>query len=205
MPAVHLLDYAATHPNAVVRFRASDMLLHIDSDASHLCEPKARSRVGGHFFLDGKDDPKAPPKPNGAIHVECRILRPVMGSAAESETAGLYHNAREGTAIRHTLAEMGHPQPPTPIQCDNTVATGLANDTIKPKRTKAMDMRFYWIKDRVRQGHFRIHWKPGKGNLADYFTKHFPPSHHIQVRPTYLQVAQSGDQQNKNTKQSKRV
>jgi len=85
---------------------------------------------------------------------------------------------------------MGHPQPgPTPIQCDNTVATGIANDTVKAKRTKAMDMRFYWIKDRVRQGQFRIHWKSGDQNLADYHTKHHPPSHHQRVRPTYLQVA----------------
>ena len=106
-----------------------------------------------------------------------------MASAAEAETAGLFHNAQEGTAIRNTLAEMGHPQPgPTPIQCDNTVATGLANDTVKAKRTKAMDMRFYWVRDRVRQGQFRIHWKPGASNLADYFTKHFPPSHHQQGR-----------------------
>jgi hypothetical protein len=90
-------------------------------------------------------------------------------------------------AIRNILDEMGFKQPgPTPIQCDNTVATGLANDSIKPKRTKAMDMRFYWIKDRVNQGQFRIFWKPGDGNLADYFTKHHPPSHHQQIRSTYL-------------------
>ena len=85
---------------------------------------------------------------------------------------------------------MGHPQPgPTPIQTDNTVADGIANDTVKIKQTKAMDMRFYWIRDRVRQGQFRVHWKRGNTNLADYFTKHHPPSHHIEVRPTYLQTA----------------
>jgi hypothetical protein len=30
----HLLNYCATHPNAVIRFKASDMVLHIHSDAS---------------------------------------------------------------------------------------------------------------------------------------------------------------------------
>ena len=187
--ATQLLNYAATHPDAQVTYHASDMILHIHSDASYLSEEKARSRVGGYYFLNGRDDPSgtSEPKLNGGIHTECRILRPVMASAAEAETAALFHNGQEGAAIRNILDEMGFPQTgPTPIQCDNTVATGLANDTIKPKRTKAMDMRFYWIKDRVNQGQFRIFWKPGDGNLADYFTKHHPPSHHLQIRSTYL-------------------
>ena len=190
---VRLLNYAATHPDARVRFRASQMVLHIHSDASYLSEPKSHSRVGGYYFLDGKDnpDPNAPPPPlNGAIHVESRILRPIMASATEAETAGLFHNGQEGAALRTILEEMGHPQPgPTPITTDNQVATGIANDTVKTKRTKAMDMRFYWIRDRVRQGQFRVHWKRGADNHGDYYTKHFPPSHHQAVRPTYLQVA----------------
>ena len=43
-----LLDYAATHPDAKVRYRASDMVLQIHTDASYLSEPKARSRAVGH-------------------------------------------------------------------------------------------------------------------------------------------------------------
>ena len=31
-----LLDYAATHPNAKVQYRASDMILQIHTDASYL-------------------------------------------------------------------------------------------------------------------------------------------------------------------------
>jgi hypothetical protein len=31
------------------------------------------------------------------------------------------------------------------VGTDNTTAGGIANDTIKAKRTKAMDMRFHWI------------------------------------------------------------
>ena len=38
--------------------------------------------------------------------------------------------------------------------------------TIKKKRTKAMDMRFYWVRNRVEQKHFEVKWKPGKMNLS---------------------------------------
>jgi hypothetical protein len=31
-----ILDYLATHPDATIRYHASDMVLHIDSDASYL-------------------------------------------------------------------------------------------------------------------------------------------------------------------------
>ena len=34
-----LLNYAATHPNAKIRYTASDTILYIHSDASYLYEP----------------------------------------------------------------------------------------------------------------------------------------------------------------------
>ena len=70
---------------------------------------------------------------------------------------------------------MGWPQPKTPIQTDNSTASGVVNKTIEPKRTKSMDMRFHWLRCRSAQGQFRFYWYPGKSNLGDYFTKHFPP------------------------------
>ena len=81
---------------------------------------------------------------------------------------------------------MGHPQPRTPIQTDNSTAEGVINNKIQPKRTKAMDMRYHWLRDREAQDQLRIYWKPGKTNLADYFTKHHPPMHHVNVRADFL-------------------
>ena len=49
-----LLNYLATHPEANVRFHASDMVLNIHSDASYLSEPRARSRLAGYLFLGSK-------------------------------------------------------------------------------------------------------------------------------------------------------
>jgi hypothetical protein len=44
------------------------------------------------------------------------------------------------------------------METDNTTATRYSNGTIKQKRTKAMDMRFYWITDRVKQGQSHVYW-----------------------------------------------
>jgi hypothetical protein len=81
-----------------------------------------------------------------------KVLKHVMSSTAEAEIGAVFINAKEGAVLRTTLEELGHKQPPTPMETDNTTATGYINGTIKQKRTKAMDMRFYWIKDRVKQG-----------------------------------------------------
>lgn len=186
-----LLDYCATHPNAVVRYRASSMVLNIHSDASYLSETKARSRIAGHFFLGDVPTNNKPIKLNGAIYVFCGILKFVVASAAEAELGGLFLNCKEGKILRLVLQELSHPQPPTPIHCDNATATGIANDSIKKQRSRSMEMRFFWVTDQVRTKAFDVRWHPGQENLADYFTKHFDTTHHIAVRPWYLHTNES--------------
>jgi hypothetical protein len=184
--AEQFLDYAATHPNAIVTYRASNMVLGIHSDASYLSETGARSRAGGHFYMS--NDMQFPPN-NGAVHNVAQIINAVMSSAAEAELGALYINAREAVPMRVTLAEMGHQQPPTPIQTDNTTAIGVVTNNIQPKRTKAMDMRFHWLRCRAAQDQFRWIWRPGTTNLADYWTKHHCPAHHQTMRPEFLTPA----------------
>ena len=82
---------------------------------------------------------------------------------------------------------MHHPQPPTPIQVDNSTAVGIANKIIKQKRSKSMYMRFHWIHDRILQEHFHVFWKPGPTNLGDYHSKNHSTPHHIKVRHNNLQ------------------
>jgi hypothetical protein len=73
-----------THPDAIIRDRASDMILNVHSDVSYLSAPKAHSCAGGYFFL-GRIPPDGDPiKLNGAIHVTCSILMLVATSAAEA-------------------------------------------------------------------------------------------------------------------------
>jgi hypothetical protein len=168
---IKLLNYCNTRPETKIRYHASDMILHIHSDASYLSENEAKSRAGGFFYM-GRSTNTDRRLTNGAILIISKVLKHKMSLAAEAEIGAVFINAKEGAVLRTTLEELGHPQPPTPMETDNTTATGYSNDTIKQKRAKAMDMRFYWIKDRVKQGQFNVYWGPGHQNLADYFTKH---------------------------------
>ena len=116
----------------------------------------------------------------------CHVLKEVVSSAAEAELGALFYNSKEACPFRITLEELGHLQSPTALITDNSTAAAIANDSVKQRRSKAVDMRYYWIRDRVRQGHFTVEWKKGTQNLADYFTKHHPKRHHAVIRSTYL-------------------
>jgi hypothetical protein len=51
-------------------------------------------------------------------------------------------------------------------------------------------MRFYWVKDRVKQGQFNVHWGPECQKLADYFTKHHSPVNHKTMRDIYVHASE---------------
>jgi hypothetical protein len=170
------------------------MILHIVAEATYLVLPKARSRCAGLYYLSNmptSDPPQA--KPNGPVHVLCKTIRGVPASAAEAETGGLFLNGQEAIPICTALEEMGHKQPPsgTPLETDNSTAHDILKaPQVCMKRSKAIDMRYHWLKDRIEQLHFNLYWAPGCLNMADYFTKHHPPSHHKQMRYQYLQRPQ---------------
>ena len=105
-----------------------------------------------------------------------------MSSAAEAELRALFLNAKTAVLTRITLTEMGHPQPRTSIQTDNSTAYGLINNKIIAKATKLVDMSFHWLCCRDSQGQFRYYWRPRTQNLGNYWTKHHPGSHHQNFR-----------------------
>jgi hypothetical protein len=178
------LDYAATQEPAVTTYPASDMVLAIHSDAGYLNEEGARSHAGGHHFLSKNVDN---PSNNGAIYNKASIIKSVMSSVTEAKIGASYINAQKGVEERNILEEMGHLQPPTPVQTENSTADSIVNLRVQPKRTKAMDMCFHWLRDRgVNQKQFNFYWRPGSLMRADYWTKHHSPSHHRHMRSEIL-------------------
>ena len=186
-----LLDYMATNPNAVVRFYASDMILNLHSDASYLSAGQGRSRAGGYFFLGSTPRDNQDIQLNGNIHITCAILKLVAASAAEAELGALFLNAQEARILRLTLLEFGHPQPPTPVHVDNTTAVGIVNNTIKRQRSRAMEMRYFWLLDQRNNRYFKVYYQPGAENMGDYPSKAHSGAIHTHVRPYYLHMGNS--------------
>ena len=133
------LDYAATHQDVILTYKASDMVLVVHSDASYLSKPKACSRAGGHFFLSPEPSQKWSCSQPCTTHQGSYVLR------SGGKLGALYINAREAVPQQITLTEMGHEQPQTLMQTNNTTTLGVVNNNIQPRCNKAMDMRFHWL------------------------------------------------------------
>ena len=99
-----------------------------------------------------------------------------MSSASEAELGAMFITAQEMVAMRQKLQEMKWPQPTSPIQTDNSSASGVINNTIVPRKLKTMDRHLHWLRCREAQGQFRYYWSSGNLNWEDYSTKHHQPS-----------------------------
>jgi hypothetical protein len=179
---IQLLDYIAMHADAKRRFYESDVIMNIHSDVSYLSESKARSRACSHFFMGSAPIDGQPIKLNGEFYTNLVILKFVVTSAATAQLGALFHNCQDGIVFCQTLADMGHPQPKTPVHCDNATTVGIGNNTIKQQRSCSMEMRYFWVGDKVAQDMYTLSWHPGQENLADYQSKHHLGSHHQAVQ-----------------------
>jgi hypothetical protein len=157
-----VLAYMWTHPDAVIGYRTSDMVLNVHSDASYLSAPCAQSRAGGYFFLGSLPDDGDPIKLNVAIHIMCTILKLVAASTAKAKLGAFCLNAQEAKVLQFTLAKLKHPQPPTPIHIDNTTTIGIVNNTIKRQHSCTMEMQYFWLLDGKTQNNFKFYYQPGQ-------------------------------------------
>ena len=92
----YFLNYAAWNQDAAILYRASDMILHVDSDGAYLVAPKARSRAGGYHFLSGKEGPIR----NAPVYNLVKVMKHVCASTAEAEIGAACANMREAVLFR---------------------------------------------------------------------------------------------------------
>ena len=59
---------------------------------------------------------------------------------------------------------------------------------LKLTKSKSIDLRWYWIQDRVKQGQFVVKWVKGAANPADYFTKPQPVEAHTKWIRTFVHI-----------------
>ena len=93
--------------------------------------------------------------------IACKILKLVASSAVEAELGALFVNTKEAKILSLTLQKLCHPQPQTPIHVENTTVLGIVNNTIKRQRSRAMEMRYFWLLDQMAQRYFKCYYQPG--------------------------------------------
>ena len=136
------MDYLHTHPDAVIQFHTSDMIIYIESDASYLVLPQTRSRVVSIFYLSNAT--YARPPLNGAIQVIFKNLQNIFSSAAKAETGGIFISDQQAVPIVTALYKLNHPQPAkgNHISTENSTAKGILTANLHQKISKAFNMKY---------------------------------------------------------------
>jgi hypothetical protein len=153
---LQFLDYVASQEDAILTYKASNMVLAIHSNASYLSKPKARSRAGRHMFMERQEEI---PTKNGTVLNILQIIRAVMSSAAEVELGALFINAKTAVSMRSMLEKLGHPQMQTPNQTDNSTAHTLLTNKIFQRHSKP------WICESI--GYNTVVHKTNTGTIGD--------------------------------------
>jgi hypothetical protein len=99
---IKLLNYCNTHPETKIRYHASDMILHIHSDASYLSENQAKIRAGGFFYM-GSSNNTDKKLTNGAILIISKVLKNVMSSAAEAKIGAVFYKCQRRSSPSYNI------------------------------------------------------------------------------------------------------
>ena len=119
------------------------------------------------------------------------ILPTVCSSVCEAEYASAFELAVIALPYRRLLIDLGYKQHGTTnnstiITTDNKCAEGIANETVKQKRTRALDMRYHWLRDRIKLGDFTVKWRSNIDSLAAFFTKTLSKKDHLRMRQKFV-------------------
>jgi hypothetical protein len=138
------------------------MILNVHYNASYLSETNAHSRACGHFFMGWKPNAAKPIKLNGAFFMLCAIVHFVIASAAKAKLGTLFLNCKQAKIFPLTHKEMGHLQPSTPVNCNNSTGVGIANNTVKSQHSRSMEMHFSGLQMLWQNGNLTWKLSPGK-------------------------------------------
>eukprot|EP00804_Cyclotella_cryptica_P026022 CCRYP_018184-RA/>CCRYP_018184-RA protein AED:0.09 eAED:0.06 QI:0/0/0/1/0/0/4/0/369 len=155
------LDYTASHPDTMVTYWASDMGPAVSTS------------------LD------AFPPNNGAVLTISQIIKAILSSTAEAELGDLYINSQQAIPLWQLLEEMGHPQPLTPIQIDNSTA----HQHYSTQRHESHGHEIPSAQMQSQPKTIPNLLASGINQLGDYVTKHHPGIHHQTMHPIYLTMS----------------
>jgi transposase InsO family protein len=132
------------------------------SDADWGGDTVTRKSTTGFLFLFG----------GAAISWSSKLQATVALSSVEAEYMALSTTVQEALYVRNLLADIGFPQAQsTPVLCDNQGSLALAKDPVFRPRTKHIDIRYHFIRERIEQGVIKVEYCPTESMVADALTK----------------------------------
>ena len=131
-------------------------------DASYgRCADTRRSRYGGIYMLN-----------DGPVEWKLKMTQIVALSSMEAEYISACVFVRVGVWLWRCLHEIGVRQEnPTPLAPENKSSTSFANEAIIQNRSKHIDTRSNYVREKIIDGTTKLYFVPTKEMPADMLTK----------------------------------
>jgi hypothetical protein len=142
-------------------------------DASYGVHVDGRSHTGSCVVIGD----------TGAVHCRSSKQLIVTKSSTEAELVGLSDSANQGIHIRSFLEAQGYSVPPVTIYQDNQSCMALVErGRSGAERTRHIQIRYFWVKERVTTGEVRVEYMPSEDMYANVLTKPLQGAQFIRER-----------------------
>ena len=119
----------------------------------------------------------------GVVSRASKLQPTVALSSAEAEYMAACAAVQEAIHLREFMSNIGYPQKEaTTIFEDNQGCIALSGNPIFHKRTKHIDIRYHFIRERIVSKEVELKYIPTKNQLADLLTKGLQKPRTIELR-----------------------
>jgi hypothetical protein len=148
-------------------------------DASYAVHPDMKSHTGGTMSL-GK----------GSIYSASKTQRLNTKSSTEAELVGVDDVSAQILWTRYFLEEQGYKISENTLYQDNQSAMLLENNgrASSSKRTRHINVRYFFVTDRIKSKEVKVEYCPTGDMVADYFTKPLQGSAFWKLRDIIMNV-----------------
>jgi hypothetical protein len=148
-------------------------------DASYAVHPDMKSHTGGTMSL-GK----------GSIYSASKTQRLNTKSSTEAELVGVDDVSAQILWTRYFLEEQGYKISENTLYQDNQSAMLLENNgrASSSKRTRHINVRYFFVTDRIKSKEVKVEYCPTGDMVADYFTKPLQGSAFRKLRDIIMNV-----------------
>lgn len=171
--AKHILRYIRSSSKVSLIFNGNkDFFCYTDADWGS--DTSDRRSYSGHVVFFG----------GGPVAWESKKQHVIALSTMEAEYIAMCQGTKEVIFIRSLIAEIGFSafsKEATPIFCDNQGANFFAKNETTQKRSKHIDIRYHFLKEKYSKNIISISYIPSNDNIADIFTKCLNKNKHVEL------------------------
>lgn len=153
---------------------SSDLIGYSDSDFASDVDTR-KSTTGYIFKMNG-----------GPITWSSQKQKTIALSTTEAEFVAACESAKEILWLQQLMSELSENVECVTLYVDNQSANKLINNPVYHKRTKHIDVKYNFIREKVGLGLIKINYVSSKEQLADILTKALPTQTFVYLRDQFL-------------------